>query len=579
MARGLSVVRGAAAGCVAAALVFGVVLLAGLAEGGSGLVFLVGALAGAVFALIERRETRIQVIGAALVGVGAVVLGALTRFGWLEWSGVLGSVVAIFWVLRGEPRPVDPWRWFQWGGVVLLLLALVLVPLVLDGGTLGHDEAAYGVRARSWLEGTPNTGWSPHRAIGMSVYGYVVLALGGAEPGLRLLGLVATLTMCAGVWALGHRMGTTRAAALASVAVVAGPSLLIRSTEYLSDIPAAAMLVWCMVIVWREFAERDLPSYQLLWVVPFAWAAFYLRYQSSLSLALVALVVLGLWWPKVRQRPGPVLAVVVIGLLGLIPHAMHAISVTGSPLGILIFTSNVAVRAYPGEGLVDYFWMTARPTVGFMAPIAIVTALVGLVGSWRSLPMRQRYLFLLIPAAFQVLVLGVVSHGEPRFVFFPWALVVVAGGLAVDRWIARDRAPSTSAVAWFLAVLLFGSLAMAVSSIRRSVDNRMAVNESVELAALEVADLVGGESCGVLTSYTPQITFYSGCASEIFPTDAAPEDSLDRLRGESRFMVLIENGKRQPQGEQLDGLVDLTTGTPILVRGERRDALVYRFAD
>ncbi|MDP9143484.1 MAG: hypothetical protein M3N43_02105, partial [Actinomycetota bacterium] len=569
--------RGAAIACVAGAFGFGVVVLGDLAHTDSGVVFFIGALAGAVVGLSPRSDPRFEALGALLVGLLVSVAGVGTGFGWLELSALAGSALAAVWVLAGEWRPKDPWRWFRWGGAVLFVLTLVLLPMILDGGTLGHDESAYGVKARQWLEGTPGSGWSPHRGTGMSAYGYLVLALGGQEAGLRLLGLVGALGLAAGSWALGRRMANPRVGAIASVAVVAGPAVLRRSTEYLSDVPTAALLVFCMVIIWSEFNDRQAPSYRLLWVLPLAWGAFYLRYQSALSLALIAMVVGWLWWPKVRRRPGPVVWVVVLGLLGLIPHFVQSIDLTGRPWGILLNTSSGAVRAYVGEGLLDYAGQIGWHIGGYVGPIALVAALVGLITTWRSPETRNRYLFLLVPALVQVLGLGLISHGEPRFILFPLALVVVAGVMAIDGWISERGSAWPHALAWAACVLLVGSLALSAADARESVDSRAANNEPVELAALDVMDRAGGEACGVLTSYTPQITFYSRCASEIFETGKGPEEHLEQLRGEDRFMVLIENGKRQPIGPELQGFVDLTSGSPAVVVGTKRDAVVYTF--
>jgi hypothetical protein len=102
-------------------------------------------------------------------------------------------------------------------------------------------------------------------------------------------------------------------------------------------------------------------------------------------------------------------------------------------------------------------------------------------------------------------------------------------------------------------------------------------NEPVELAAVEVAGISGDLSCGVLTSYSPQITFYSGCFTEVFDVGPGQEESLERLRGEARFMVLIEDGKRQPTGAELEGLIDLTSGSPVVIVTDRGGALVYTF--
>ncbi|HSO50153.1 MAG TPA: hypothetical protein VLS86_06365, partial [Acidimicrobiia bacterium] len=233
MSRSLALARGVAVGCVASTLLFAVAVLVGLADTGSGVVFLTGALAGAGVGLSTRSDPSVEAIGPFSVGVVGLIAGLATGFGWLEFSVIGGAVVSGLWLIPGEGHPSDPWRWFRWGGVAALIVLLILLPLIVDGGTLGHDESAYALKARQWLEGTPGTGWSPHRATGMSAYGYVVLALGGSEAGLRLLGLTGTIALVAGVWALGNRLADPRVGAIASIAVVAGPSVLYRSTEYL----------------------------------------------------------------------------------------------------------------------------------------------------------------------------------------------------------------------------------------------------------------------------------------------------------------------------------------------------------
>jgi hypothetical protein len=358
--------------------------------------------------------------------------------------------------------------------------------------------------------------------------------------------------------------------------VVAGPSVLYRGTEDLSDVPSAALLVWCMVVIWQELEDRDLPTFSLLWVLPLAWGAFYLRYQSILAIGLIGVVAVYLWWQKIRQRPAPVAWLIGIGLVGLIPHFAQAIDLTGTPWGIILNTSNM-VRAYVGEGLVDYVDQLSWSLAGRVGPMALVAAGVGLVVRWREPGARRRYTFLLFPAGAQVLLLGLVSHGEPRFLFFPLALVVVAGSLSVSAWIPGVGKPWSHAIAWCAPILVIGSVALSASEARQAVDDRSENNEAIEVAAHAVADMAGGEPCGVLTSYTPQITFYSACASEIFEGELGPQESLAGLRGDVRFMVLVEGGKRQPVGEDLVGFVGLTTGPPVVIDTDGSGALIYRF--
>jgi hypothetical protein len=578
MSEALALFRGAAAAGSAGTVIFAGLVLFGVVEDPAAGIFLAGAGLAAVFGLSPQDRKRLGWLGAVAAGALALVSGLVTGFGWIENSAVAGSVLTAAWMGMGEWRPPSPEGWFRWGWPVALLLAVVILPLILEGGTLGHDEAAYALKSRQWLEGTPGSGWWIHRGVGMSVYGYVVLGLGGSEAGLRLLGLVALMALSAGAWALGRRMHDAATGAMASVAVVAGPAILRRSTEYLSDIPSAALLTFTMVILWRELKERDQPSYRLLWALPTAWAAFYLRYQSSISLVLITLTAVALWWPKLRKRPGPVLGLVGVGLLGLIPHFILSIDLTGTPWGIVKGTSD-QVGTRLGEGLGHYWDLLGWALAGWVGPVALVMGLAGAVFWWKSRETRDRYVFLLAPALLQVLVLGLVAHGEPRFLFFPIALTVVAGAMTVRRLVDEAEKPWAGAGALALGMIVIGSLALSVPQARIYVSNREENNEAVKLVATELASRTGDVSCGVITSYSPQVTYYSGCLTDIFWTGLEPVDALARLPTEARFLVLMDNGKRQPTGEGLDALLALTDGSPVVVSGEGRSGTVYRFEE
>ena len=372
-------------------------VLVGFTAWASPLVFLFGALGMVAFASSSSVHGRSPVGGVLMVGLASLVSGLLTGFGWLEISGVLASFVATVWILLNGARlgraPI-------WAPVVAIgALVLFLVPLVVDGGALGHDESAYALMAKSWLFGTPESGWGLHRRIGMSIYAYPVLALGGLESALRVLGLASLLGLAMATWWLGRRLGNSRTGALAAVVVLASPPLLRRATEFLSDIPAAALLVVVMVIVWREFGESEAPSYRLLWLLPFAWSAFYLRYQSILSLALIAVTILVLWWRKAARRPGPLIFGALVGFLGLIPHFIFANTLTGSALGIMTYAGTSGGRDFSGDGLLGYSAMFGWRLAFFIGPLMIGLLGWWLIASWRDVDIRTKALFLVMPAA------------------------------------------------------------------------------------------------------------------------------------------------------------------------------------
>jgi len=443
MSHALALWKGAAIGFAVGILVFAAVVVAGLAGTETGLVFIGGAVAAALGAGLSEGSSRVfQVVGASLIGLAALIAGVVTGFGVLEASVIAGSVIAALWTMTGRPWSRDPWAWLRWGGVMILVLVIVLLPLILDGGTLGHDESAYALKARQWLEDTPGSGWSPHRGTGMSGFGYLVLAAGGHEAGLRSIGLLGAGALALGAWVLGNRMANPRVGGLAAIGAVAGPAVFHRGTEYLSDLPAAALLVVATAIVWRQMGDKEQLDYGLLWFLAPALGAFYLRYQSALSLGLMLLTATILWWPKIRSRPGPLTWLGLLGLLGLAPHMVQSLDLTGTPWGILLNTSRGAVRAYIGEGLGDYADQFSWHLGGYALPIALIAAIAGLVGWWRSATIRRRLVYLVAPALVQVLALGLISHGEPRFVFFPVALVVV-----LNVGLSKSSPSATQAVA------------------------------------------------------------------------------------------------------------------------------------
>ncbi len=518
----LPFVRGLSLGILSSGALIAIGLLTGVVSGVNRFVFVGVAVAAFLFSFLSPGGRWATVAGSLVVTGLGLGSGAISGFGRLEIAlvagGLVGSVVALGLLPKGFPATTG----FVAVTVLVLVLA-ALVPLVLDGGTLGHDESAYALKGRVWLQGTPDTGWSLHRGPALSVFGYLMLALDGAEPALRSIGLISLAALIAATWALGERLFGGVVGPVAALVVVAGPSMLRRATEYLTDIPSAALLTACMVIVWGEFAGRDEgPTMRLLWMLPLAWGAFYLRYQSILAFGLIALTIMILWLPRVRSRPWPLVATLGIGLVGLLPHFLYSIAETGSPLGIIQYTSRVAGRAYLGEGLVDYALAMAWPLMGLVGiPIAVFFSW-WIVAYWRKADQRMRAIFLGIPALGQVILLGLLSHGEPRFVFFPLALLSV-GGAAGFMALSRDWQPRVKRGAEFaLASLLIGSIALSIAATRGSVDNRVLSNEPVELAAELVEAETASDSCGVMTSYAPQITFYSGCATSVFRPNLDP---------------------------------------------------------
>ena len=577
MSRALQFLRGAALAGLLAIVVLAVALLTGLVANASILIYPLAAIGATGLVLIPDTDRTLQTFGILVFGALSLAMALVDGFGGLDISGMIGSAAALLILGAGLPAS---WR-VPLGAIAVVVLILVVVnltPLVLDGGGLNHDESAYALKARHWIEGTPETGWNLHRGIAMSAIGFLVLEAGGGEGALRLLGLAAIIGFVAATWVLGNMVGGKWVGPLAAIALMSSPVVLRRSTEALSDVPSSALLMAVMIVVWRQFGDRDRPGYGLLWLLPFAWAAFYIRYQSILSFGLIAIAIGVLFWEKVKLGWRPIALTAAVGVAGLIPHVVFASSETGSPLGIILFTADVAGREYWGQGLVDYFLLMGWPLGAFVGPVAAVFFIWWLIGDWSSITERTKCLFLMIPAAGQVLILGVVSHGEARFIFFPLALTLIGGttGFLVLR--SRWRPRTSQAVSLGLVVLLVGSLGMGAAAVRGAVENRAVSTMPIEEAGEELRSISGESTCGVMTSYQPQITFYSECSTQPFRTQLEPEEAVGRIEGEELFLLMVEDGKRQPAGQDLDLLLDLTVGDPVVVDGELFDVEIFDLA-
>ena len=80
-----------------------------------------------------------------------------------------------------------------------------------------------------------------------------------------------------------------------------------------------------------------------------------------------------------------------------------------------------------------------------------------------------------------------------------------------------------------------------------------------------VAHDADGRACLARSSYIPQITWYAVCATSGF-TAQVPV-------GRPAYLVLFENGKRQPTGSQLNDEVAATSGVRLIVVPDPADKI------
>lgn len=532
--------------------------------------------------------------GAALLCLAVVLVGGppLGRSEWLVAISAGLILLGLPWVPRAAARlprgPLVAGPSSRVGGLtlgrwepVLVLLAVslfagLLIRLMGAAGPFGHDESAYALRARAWVADTPTSGYGAHRGPLLPLLTAPIAALTAWELPFRAVGLTFAVAGALLLWLLGRRLFGPAAGLVAAATFATLPSVQRRAVEFLTDLPAAVLLTAVALLLWRQLEESKQASWWLLATAPLAAAAFYLRYGSILPIGLLALVGLMLWWRQVIEQWPRVLLAAEAFLVLLVPHVLSAVATFGTPWGTVVYTGRVAGRSYLGQGLVDYGRELPTTLAG---PIGAALMLLGLFGGAVALfreqgSIRRAHLFLLGPAVLHILLLGIVSHGEPRFIFFPVMLLLVAGDGVVSRLLQALGAAWRPIVAGIGLVVLASGFSFDAGRRVTGALRAVSSNEVVADAGRAIARHTGS-SCAVLTSYAPQITWYSGCSTYVF--DGGPPG---RLPAQDTFVLLFERGKRQPAPGELDGyLAEATLVEQIDDQADRiGDATLYRLA-
>lgn len=559
----------------------------------------------------------IRIVGALLITVGgiglmAILLGAflailaagmppagLTQIFWP--SVALATVGAGLWSWRAdaaveESEPsaaVSGWRLFSWDLAalvpVLALFGVIVGRQIAIGALFGPDETEYALVARALAEGTPLIGWLPPDPPLLSILGIAALPFGDVEVALRVIGLISGLVLLFGVWLLGRSLSGPACGLLAALAVAGIPNLQLYSSYFLTDVPASAMLILLVLLVWRRF-ELDEGKGGFLALAVIAAAAFYVRYSSSLPIILIGLTTVILWPGRVMAaRRRIFLAVGMLALL-LLPYFVLATLTTGTPWGIARLAITYSAPAHAGDALRTYLRSFPSDLAGTAAAAIMAAGLLGwlirlVFGDRRGQTFRATTL-LVFPALAQVVVLGITSLAQTRFIYFPIACLILAGSLElVSAW---RRFPATRAL---LAVPIV--LVLAASAIDSGIGNvdRQALNspreQFIAVASRAIrADAKAG-SCSVLTYLNTFVSWYSRCATVTygFPPVAGRESLLT---GEHRYLLLLAGfdpyghgfSAGQPTGELLAGYLRFTDLEPIIVIRDpatgRIEAQIYR---
>ena len=483
---------------------------------------------------------------------------------------------------RTMNTPARSWPFASRSEAVIFGLGLVLLVVglgyLVSSGPLGHDESVYALKARSWIEDTPTTGFANYRPVGMPIVGWIVLQVSSAEVAFRIAGATLAVATIIVMWGAGRIMLSPAAGLLGAATFIASESFLRRATEFLNDVASSGLLLAAMAVVWYQF-ERKPRSWWVVAAAPLVAAAYYFRYGSGLGFATIAVVAAFVWHRRLGESWRQLTAAALVLFLLLVPHFLYSIDLTGGPLGV--FESARTSVGGGGGGLRDYLdwfpdFLAGRfGAIIMLAGIAYTLLVIGIAIVPRRWGTRERtVIFLAVTSITLVILLGLFTHGEPRFIFLPMMLLMLLGGQAVTAVLRRlADIPRAIVIAAIGATVIY-AFATGVIGMRDHLNGLGSTRQVIVDAAAEIRADAGPEDCAIHSSYSPQLTWYTACSTVTFfadpPTDLAPRS----------YLVLFDNGKRQPTGPNLDEELDLTTGVAVVIDDPLDrigDARIYRF--
>ncbi|MFJ6750001.1 glycosyltransferase [Streptomyces sp. NPDC091266] len=502
--------------------------------------------------------------------------------GWQPWPYLLGAAPA--WLIAGPywPRVFGSWPvrskslgllrrvpvWVHVAGV-LVVTACVWAALQDDEPYIGHEEAVYANKARSWQDGAPDAGWGVYRPIGLPALGRIALALHDDVGALRAAALVLALFTLGATYVAASRWTTRRQAVVTLLLLLSGLGFLRRVPEFLNDIGSTGLLLIVVLLLVRA---QENPRSRALLGVPFViLAAFYLRYGVVGNLLAVAVAAVLAYGPRVWLAQWRRLAAAAAVLLaGLVPHFLYATQVTGSPLGIIFYATEQAERAYIGDGLVYYLAIFPYRLAGDLGAVVMAA---GLVGTWfairrirrarregrdASLPYDRRRVFLGTASLLIFVVLGVVTDGEPRFVYLPVILLTTLGVQYIAELTTRWAPQVLLAIAALAGITIFGTVQVVAHG-------AMPGPTSLSHSTVPVArQLSSTGPCLLVTGYEPEVGWYSGCDAVTFDqyrqTVPPPHTKVS--------FILFERGRYQPDAAGLRRLIGSHPHTRRTLRGD-----------
>ena len=385
---------------------------------------------------------------------------------------------------------------------------------------MGADESVYASEARAWIDGSPADQFEIYRPIAMPVFGYITMQFSDDERAFRIVGVIFGAITPVIIFLLFWRLSGIVPALLTSLVVVLSPLFLRQAPLYLNDIPSAALLLAVLLVLYVHYETRG-KSTLIYFAAPLAALAFYMRYAAATPLALVAIISYALLLPRFARSPvsdfSHLLKTGILAAVLFAPHVIHSLIATHEVIGILRLAGKAAHRVYVGEGLLQYISWIPGKLGGIPLEIAFLGGVIVMIALMVSRRMREQNLGLTWAGSIGLasfILTGLLTHAEPRYVFFPLTLLAGTGiGGLYALTLARSQTLAYSVAAGLAVVLMIVGTADYREQYAFYRNEEIAPHNVAYMQALAVIrNASGGNGCEIWTQMNrPRASWYTKC--------------------------------------------------------------------
>jgi 4-amino-4-deoxy-L-arabinose transferase-like glycosyltransferase len=451
-------------------------------------------------------------------------------------------------------------------GIVTLFIVQTLL-IVSKGSPLGHDEAVYALRARDFLTGDVSGWyWFPFRAPGLPLALTPVAAFRATEPYLRMVIAGFGAILVVSTWWLGRTMFGRRAGLIAAAGVALTPAIVATSVQVWPDVPGAAIGFLAIALYAWALAGSRLTVPVMVGIGILTGIATLIRFGAPIPIG-IGLAAVTVWRYQLaletwRRVLGVAFAASILpAVILLVPGATAWAQWTANAEPVAAFESFSYLKASKGfhwtTGFIDYWRARGRlvgtSTVAFLVGVGLLGAMLGAVQR------KVSALALAVVITSGVLTFGVLAYmltGEIRYLSpaIPWVWIGAASGIA---YLTKHWSRLTT-VALGTVILIVG-VTSSMPQVLKKYDFNRNLYSVIQTASVAIDDASTDYTCSVITSYTPQVGWYSKCV--VFPFDrlSVGLDAVGRPDGD-RYLMLVSQGKRQPKGALLEQYLDETSG-------------------